>query len=127
MVICLKRGANCLHMVQLMPLHPKKQSSLASFKSRLVLPFWYWLTQAVLEQRPLNGRSVFCIPIQRLLRWCGSAADVSSVAQFLVSCLKCTWRCTVRAVAAAAAVVSEFLLHRAASSRYSPGVKVGRH
>jgi len=24
-------------------------SSLASFKSRLVLPFWYWLTQVVLE------------------------------------------------------------------------------
>jgi len=27
-----------LHMVQLMPLHPKTPSSLASFKSRLVLP-----------------------------------------------------------------------------------------
>ena len=23
MVICLERGADCLHMVQLMPLHPK--------------------------------------------------------------------------------------------------------
>jgi len=34
------RGAGCLHMVQLMPLHPKTPSSLASFKSRLVLPFW---------------------------------------------------------------------------------------
>jgi len=33
-VICLERGADCLHMVQLMP------SSLALFKSRLVLPFW---------------------------------------------------------------------------------------
>ena len=32
-------------------------SSLASFKSRLVLPFWYWLTQVVLEKRPLNRRS----------------------------------------------------------------------
>ena len=29
----------------------------ASFKSRLVLPFWYWLTQVVLEKRPLNGCS----------------------------------------------------------------------
>ena len=38
MVICLDRGADCLHMVQLMPLHPKTPSSLASFKSRLVLP-----------------------------------------------------------------------------------------
>ena len=30
-------------------------SSLASFKSRLVLLFWYRLTQVVLEKRPLNG------------------------------------------------------------------------
>ena len=36
MVICLQRGADCLHMVQLMPLHAKTPSSLASFKSRLV-------------------------------------------------------------------------------------------
>ena len=34
--------------------HPKTPSSLASFKSRLVLPFLYWLTQVVLEKRPLN-------------------------------------------------------------------------
>jgi len=52
-------GARCrllLHrpMVQLMPLRPKTPSSLASFKSRLVLPFWYQLTQVVLEKRPLN-------------------------------------------------------------------------
>ena len=57
MVICLEQGADCLHMVQLMPLHLKTTSSLASFKSRLVLPFWYWLTQAVLEKRLLNGCS----------------------------------------------------------------------
>ena len=35
--------------------HPKTPSSLALFKSRLVLPFWYWLTQVVLEKRPLSG------------------------------------------------------------------------
>jgi len=56
-VVCLERGAGCLHMVQLMPLHPKTPSSLASFKSRLFLPFWYGLTQVVLEKRPLNGCS----------------------------------------------------------------------
>jgi len=58
-VISLERGASCLHTAQLMPLHPKTPSSLASFKSRLVLPFWYWLTQVVLEERkrPLNGCS----------------------------------------------------------------------
>ena len=57
MVICLKRGADCLHMVQLMPLHPENTPSLVSFKSRQVLPFWYRLTQVVLEKRPLNGCS----------------------------------------------------------------------
>jgi len=53
--ICLEQGADCLHMVQLIPV--PSPSSLASFKSRLVLPFWYRLTQVVLEKRPLNGCS----------------------------------------------------------------------
>jgi len=53
-VICLEQGADCLHMVQLMPLHPKTPSSLASLKSRLVLLFCYQLTQVVLEKRLLN-------------------------------------------------------------------------
>ena len=48
MVICLERGAD-LHIAQLMPL------SLASVKSRLVLPFWYWLTWVVPDIGPLNG------------------------------------------------------------------------
>ena len=59
-VICLEWGADCLHMVQLMPLYPKTPSSLAWFKSRLVLPLWYRtyrLIQAVLEKRPINGCS----------------------------------------------------------------------
>jgi len=42
-VNCLERGVDSL------------PSSLASFKSRLVLPFWYWLTEIALERRPLNG------------------------------------------------------------------------
>jgi len=54
-VFCLERGADCLHTVQLMPLHPKTPSTLASFKSRLVLLFWYRITQVVLENRPLTG------------------------------------------------------------------------
>jgi len=53
----MERGADCLRTVQLMPLHPKTPSFLASFKSRLVLHFWYRLTQVVLEKRPLNGCS----------------------------------------------------------------------
>ena len=48
---------DCLHMVQLMPVHHKTPSPVASFKSRLLLPFWYRLTQVVLEKRPLYGCS----------------------------------------------------------------------
>ena len=33
MVISLEQGADCLRVVQLMPLHPRTSSSLASFKS----------------------------------------------------------------------------------------------
>ena len=53
-VVYLERGADCLHTVQLMPLPSQTPSSLASFKSRLVLPFWYRLIHTVLERRPLN-------------------------------------------------------------------------
>ena len=50
--------------------HPKTLSSLASFKCRLVLPFWYQLTQVVLEKRPLNGccccrRSFLCSTLRQ--------------------------------------------------------------
>jgi len=60
MVICLEQGAD-LHMAQLMPL------SLASVKSRLVLPFWYRLTWVVPEKRPLNGCVCVCFTL-----FCGS-------------------------------------------------------
>ena len=51
-VICLEWGADCLHMVQLMSLHPRTASSLASFKSRLVL----LLLLSVLWRCWLGGR-----------------------------------------------------------------------
>ena len=35
--------------------------SLASVKSRLVLPFWYWLTRVVLDKGPLNGCVCVCV------------------------------------------------------------------
>ena len=40
--------------------HPQTPSSVASFKSRLVLSFWYQLTQVVLKKRPLNGCAADC-------------------------------------------------------------------
>jgi len=45
-------------MVQLMPL---PLTALASVKSRLVLPFWYRLTQVVLDKGPLNGCVCVCV------------------------------------------------------------------
>ena len=53
MVICLGWGVD-LHMAQLMPL-PLTIS--CSSKSRLVLPFWYRLTQVVPDKGLLNGCS----------------------------------------------------------------------
>jgi len=54
----LERGAAFWRMVKLMPLRPKTpSSSLASFISRLVLPFWYRFTKVVLEKSPLNACS----------------------------------------------------------------------
>jgi len=68
-VICLERGADCLHMVQLMPLpsQPKTSSSLASLKSRLVLPFWSWLSQVVLEKKPLKRVQLILVVLVRAM------------------------------------------------------------
>ena len=49
-VICLEQGAD-LHMAKLMPL-PLTVSCFN--KIRLVLPFWYWLTQRVPEKRAVK-------------------------------------------------------------------------
>ena len=57
MVICLELGAD-LHMAQLTPL-PLTISCFS--KSRLVLPFWYRLTQVVPEKGPLNGCVCVCV------------------------------------------------------------------
>jgi len=52
MVIGLERDAD-LHIAQLMSL-PLLLQSLASVKSRLVLPFWYRCTRVVPHKGPLN-------------------------------------------------------------------------
>jgi len=53
MVICLERGADLHMLLRLMPL--PLTVSLASVKSRLVLPFWYRPTRVVPEKGPLKG------------------------------------------------------------------------
>ena len=40
---------------------------LASIKSRLVLPFWYWLTWLVLEKEPLNGCVCYGLTVYAVL------------------------------------------------------------
>jgi len=54
-VICPEQGAD-LHIAQLMPL-PLTVSCFS--KSRLVLPFWYWLTWVVMQQKHF-GDQMLC-------------------------------------------------------------------
>jgi len=56
----MQQGAD-LHMAQLMPL---PLTVFASVKSRLALPFWYWLTWVVLEKGPLN----VCVLLDYIVR-----------------------------------------------------------
>ena len=59
--------------------HPNKTpSSLASFKSRLVVPFWYRLIQVVLEKRPLN---------------CCSSSSSSAITVVMTFSFVCVLRC----------------------------------
>ena len=66
--------------------------SLAAVKSRLVLPFWYRLTQVVLEKRPLNGWSVVVVVIYFLPsvaydpQW-EDLAKIRSIAKLYSFCL----------------------------------------
>ena len=57
MVICLERGADCLHIVQLMPLHPQNSIISCLIYIQTGFTFLCQLTQVVLEKRPLNGSS----------------------------------------------------------------------
>jgi len=55
-VISLERGADCLHNYSPTDATATPKTPIISthlIKSRLVLPFWYRLTQVVLEKRPL--------------------------------------------------------------------------
>ena len=54
-------------------------SYLASFKSRMVSPFWYWLTQVVLENRLLNGCSSSSSSLVCWVLWIARSAHWPSV------------------------------------------------
>ena len=62
MVITLEQGAD-LHMAQLMPL-PLAVSCFS--KIQIGLPFWYRLTQVVLDKGPLNVCVCACVRARAL-------------------------------------------------------------
>jgi len=53
---CLERGANYLHMVQLMPMCHHIVSCATEIQNDL--PFWCQLTKVVLEKKTSNGCNV---------------------------------------------------------------------
>ena len=53
--------------------------SLAPVKSRLVLPFWYWLTRVVLDKGPLNG---YVYSLLRLLQYVDRKVQVAATYRF---------------------------------------------
>ena len=83
MVICLERDAD-VHITQLVPL------SLASVKSRLVLPFWYRHSCVVLDKRPLNGCvCVLCIAEAESCRAAARGSSASATTAARASCRNC--------------------------------------
>ena len=66
--------------------------SLAPVKSRLVLPFWYRLTQVILEKRPLNGCCCCCYGYMLVTFgvWLWSAVSTMGVFLLPPSCLLAT-------------------------------------
>jgi len=60
--------------------HTKTPPSLAAFKSRLVSPFWYRLTQVVAERRPLNGCSSSIIISIIYMQWFGDCCELANEA-----------------------------------------------
>jgi len=64
--------------------------SLASVKSRLVVPFWYWLTRVVPDKGPLNGcvcYVAYCTDVNRLIIARRYASAVPAMAPCLSVCL----------------------------------------
>jgi len=58
--------------------------SLASVKSRLVLPFWYWLTWVVPDKGPLNG----CVYVRRKNH---NSSDL--IQRIIWTCMYVPWPC----------------------------------
>jgi len=59
-VISLEQGADCLHNCAPADATASQNPTISCL---VVLPFWYRLTQVVLEKRPLNGCSSLVVVI----------------------------------------------------------------
>ena len=59
--------------------------SLASVKSRLVLPFWYWPIQVAQDRGSLKG----CVCV---LRWSSCVNGLCRLSDCMTSCLEWIWR-----------------------------------
>ena len=68
-VLCLERGANDLHVVQMMPL--PLPAIICASENPEWLSFWYWFTQVVVDKRPLND----CVHIAGLFQYTSKIAD----------------------------------------------------
>ena len=91
-IVCIRScWCHCIH---------KTPSSLASFKSRPVLPFWYRLSQVVQEQRPLNGCA---------WSWCG-------VTLMAAGRRLCSWQFEDRACSATLPLTTSSSDNRAATT-----------
>ena len=101
MVICLERGAYCLHMVQLMPLLPETPLSFVSFKSRLVLLRRLYLSAALFQffvsQPCICGHPASSVPV--FIQSCVLHRLFLALYSH-VSCCVCSWRYTVTCPAA---------------------------
>ena len=79
-VVCSERGADCLHVVHLMPLHPKTPSSLASLN-----PDWFYVSGTSLPR--LSWKRVWwaCLSVSLCvcLSTCISHNYMSNLQQFL--------------------------------------------
>jgi len=78
-VFCLERGAD-LHTAQLMPL---PLTVYCFSKIQIGLPFWYWLTRAVLDKGPLNGSLSLSFRVH--IRWHTEVSRVIMVYRGYVS------------------------------------------
>jgi len=90
-VICLEHGAD-LHIAQLTPL------SLASVKSRLVLPFWYRLTRVVPNKELLNGcvclLTCTLLGLYIILFWFTPAVWQLLLNEYVMLCYMCVCVCS---------------------------------